>query len=86
MKKTYLSNPAPGENLLSGNLVMETGCTSAPSRSARGRRTPDSRDGAGRRRSRRGSRRSSASAGAVVLVVVVVVVVIVVVVVVVVVL
>ena len=26
MKKTYLSNPAPGENLLSGNLVMETGC------------------------------------------------------------
>ena len=27
MKKTYLSNPAPGENLLSGNLVMETGCT-----------------------------------------------------------
>ena len=26
MKKTYLSNPAPGESLLSGNLVMETGC------------------------------------------------------------
>ena len=26
MTKTYLSNPAPGENLLSGNLVMETGC------------------------------------------------------------
>ena len=26
MKKTYLSNPAPGENLESGNLVMETGC------------------------------------------------------------
>ena len=26
MKQTYLSNPAPGENLLSGNLVMETGC------------------------------------------------------------
>ena len=25
-KKTFLSNPAPGENLLSGNLVMETGC------------------------------------------------------------
>ena len=25
---TFLSNPAPGENLLSGNLViMETGCT-----------------------------------------------------------
>ena len=23
----FLSNPAPGENLLSGNLVMETGCT-----------------------------------------------------------
>ena len=22
----FLSNPAPGENLLSGNLVMETGC------------------------------------------------------------
>ena len=26
-KKRFLSNPAPGENLLSGNLVMETGCT-----------------------------------------------------------
>ena len=26
-EKTYLSNPAPGENLLSGNLVMETGCS-----------------------------------------------------------
>ena len=26
-EKTYLSNPAPGENLESGNLVMETGCT-----------------------------------------------------------
>ena len=25
-EKKYLSNPAPGENLLSGNLVMETGC------------------------------------------------------------
>ena len=25
-KRRYLSNPAPGENLLSGNLVMETGC------------------------------------------------------------
>ena len=25
-EKTYLSNPAPGENLVSGNLVMETGC------------------------------------------------------------
>ena len=23
----FLSNPAPGENLESGNLVMETGCT-----------------------------------------------------------
>ena len=23
----FLSTPAPGENLLSGNLVMETGCT-----------------------------------------------------------
>ena len=23
----FLSSPAPGENLLSGNLVMETGCT-----------------------------------------------------------
>ena len=23
----FLSNPAPGENLLSGNLVMETGCS-----------------------------------------------------------
>ena len=27
MTSTYPSNPAPGENLLSGNLVMETGCT-----------------------------------------------------------
>ena len=26
-EKTHLSNPAPGENLLSGNLVMETGGT-----------------------------------------------------------
>ena len=26
MKKTHLSNPAPDESLLSGNLVMETGC------------------------------------------------------------
>ena len=25
----FLSNPDPGENLLSGNLVMETGCTKA---------------------------------------------------------
>ena len=25
-KKGFLSNPDPGENLLSGNLVMETGC------------------------------------------------------------
>ena len=24
--RRFLSNPAPGENLLSGNLVMETGC------------------------------------------------------------
>ena len=24
--KWFLSNPAPGENLLSGNIVMETGC------------------------------------------------------------
>ena len=24
--KGFLSNPAPGENLESGNLVMETGC------------------------------------------------------------
>ena len=31
MNKTYLSNPASGENLLSGNLVMETGCNSAGS-------------------------------------------------------
>ena len=29
MKKTYLSNPAPGESILSGNLVMETGCTAS---------------------------------------------------------
>ena len=27
VQKTHLSNPAPGENLESGNLVMETGCT-----------------------------------------------------------
>ena len=26
MKKAYLSNKAPGENILSENLVMETGC------------------------------------------------------------
>ena len=26
-KNGFLSNPAPGENLVSGNLVMETGCT-----------------------------------------------------------
>ena len=26
-QKRFLSNPAPGENLLSGNLVMETWCT-----------------------------------------------------------
>ena len=26
----FLSNPAPGENLLSGNLVMETGCSVDP--------------------------------------------------------
>ena len=25
-KQIFLSNPAPGENLLSGSLVMETGC------------------------------------------------------------
>ena len=29
-EQTYLSNPAPGENLLSGNLVMETGCKGVP--------------------------------------------------------
>ena len=26
-EQIYLSNPAPGENTISGNLVMETGCT-----------------------------------------------------------
>ena len=26
VKNGFLSNPAPGENLESGNLVMETGC------------------------------------------------------------
>ena len=36
-QKRFLSNPAPGENLLSGNLVMETGCTLQDSR----RREPD---------------------------------------------
>ena len=25
-KKRFLSNPDPGENLVSGNIVMETGC------------------------------------------------------------
>ena len=25
-QKRLLSNPAPGENLVSGNLVMQTGC------------------------------------------------------------
>ena len=25
-KQRFLSNPDPGENLVSGNLVMETGC------------------------------------------------------------
>ena len=25
-EKRFLSNPDPGENLVSGNLVMETGC------------------------------------------------------------
>ena len=29
-KNRFLSNPAPGENLPSGNLVMETGCTLFP--------------------------------------------------------
>ena len=28
-EKRFLSNPAPGENILSGNLVMETGCSLA---------------------------------------------------------
>ena len=32
-KKGFLSNPDPGENLVSGNLVMETGCTSLCGRS-----------------------------------------------------
>ena len=27
VKNGFLSNPAPGENLARGNLVMETGCT-----------------------------------------------------------
>ena len=27
VKNGFLSNPAPGENIISGNLVMETGCT-----------------------------------------------------------
>ena len=29
-QKRFLSNPGPGENLVSGNLVMETGCTNQP--------------------------------------------------------
>ena len=28
VRNRCLSNPTPGENLLSGNLVMETGCSS----------------------------------------------------------
>ena len=32
-QKRFLSNPDPGENLVSGNLVMETGCTSLCGRS-----------------------------------------------------
>ena len=28
-QQRFLSNPAPGEHLLSGNLVMETGCSSS---------------------------------------------------------
>ena len=37
-KKRFLSNPDPGENLVSGNLVMETGCSggNAPSRQGEG--------------------------------------------------
>ena len=30
LKNGFLSNPAPGENLESGNLVMETGCSEVP--------------------------------------------------------
>ena len=26
-RKRFLSNPAPGENIISGNIVIETGCT-----------------------------------------------------------
>ena len=37
MKNGFLSNPAPGENLLSGNLVMETGC----SLDVKGAKSPD---------------------------------------------
>ena len=45
--KGFLSNPAPGDNLLSGNLVMETGCMCAWRRPASARRPRTS--GAGRR-------------------------------------
>ena len=37
-KKRFLSNPDPGENLVSGNLVMENGC-----RTPHGRRLHDAR-------------------------------------------
>ena len=33
-QKGLLSNPAPGENIPSGNLVMETGCTQSNSHTA----------------------------------------------------
>ena len=36
-EQKYPSNPAPGENIVSGNLVLETGCTCrtvAPSRAS----------------------------------------------------
>ena len=37
-KKWFLSNPAPGENLENGNLVMETGWTSASATRAQSRK------------------------------------------------
>ena len=39
-KQRFLSNPDPGENLVSGNLVLETGCTQSPYRGYTGGAEP----------------------------------------------